>query len=149
MHLSPDYGGTGAAHHRTTAAVALSFSDRLYWGPCLFIHDIKEGSSASVDLGQPSTLDNCWFLVLEGSLSSYRNKCWRCQGCDLSECLGMGGHAKPIRAESRKQLEILTDWGKKHYGISPVWMTGLRDAKWSARILLIPHTGAGGKGKSQ
>lgn len=42
MHLSPDYGGTGAAHHRTTAAVALSFSDRLYWGPCLFIHDIKE-----------------------------------------------------------------------------------------------------------
>lgn len=103
MHLSPDYGGTEAAHHGTTAAAELSFSDRLSWGPCLFIHDVKEGSSASVDLGLPGTLDNCWFLVLEGSLSIYRNKCQRRQGCDLSGCPGMGGHAKPVRAESRKR----------------------------------------------
>lgn len=31
----------------------------------------KEGSSASVDLGLPGTLDNCWFLVPEDLLSIY------------------------------------------------------------------------------
>lgn len=60
-----------SAHYRTVAAAVpvpgncgtrapavLSVSDRLYWGPCLFIHDMKEGSSASEDLGLPGTLDN-------------------------------------------------------------------------------------------